>query len=127
MAETHSLSNNCYAKTTSFKSLAHCFCFFPFDKEINLCISFTLLLLLPCLCQFFFSNFHTFSIKLHFFRWASSVEYPSYFINICVPKCLYTRPAVCTRPMLFTDNAVCLNLLIFPRGWGLGAPSQTIL
>jgi len=59
----------CYSKnfifcwSGSFKSLAHSFCFFLFAKEITFfCVLFPLLVLLPCLCRFFFFfNLHTFS------------------------------------------------------------------
>ena len=54
-------SKNFILMVRIIKSLAHSFCFFPFVKEITLCISFTLLVLLPCLCRcFFFFNSHTF-------------------------------------------------------------------
>jgi len=65
----------------SFKSLRLSFCFFPFAKEIILCVLFTLLVLLPCLCQFFFfSNFHTFLL------------FPYCFSNFLIPPPYFLMP-----------------------------------
>jgi len=111
----------------SFRSLAHSFCFFLFAKEITLFMFYLLLILLPCLCQFFF-----FPISIHF------LLFHYCFSNFLIPPpcflmpvlwafwqtiifficCVHLHPDICTLlPHLIFDHALvfftCFSSLSF--------------